>query len=76
MGRHLDRFLKMMGAASGVAPALVTVLAMVASMGGGSFKRRLDLGGLDSAGRQRKLGRLGLGQNPHREGVIYREKMI
>jgi hypothetical protein len=44
--------------------------------GGGSFKRRLDLGGLDSAGRQRKLGRLGLGQNPHREGVIYREKMI
>jgi hypothetical protein len=47
--------------------------------GGPSFKRRLDLGGLDSVGRQRKLGRLwwlGLGQSPHREGVIYRGQMI
>jgi hypothetical protein len=26
--------------------------------GGGSFQRRLDLGGLDSMGRQHKLGRL------------------
>jgi hypothetical protein len=40
--------------------------------GGLSFKRWLDSRGLDSAGRQRKLGRLGLGQNPHREAVIYR----
>jgi hypothetical protein len=36
--------------------------------GGPSFKRRLDSGGLDSVGRQRKLGwlwRLGLGRNLH-----------
>jgi hypothetical protein len=43
--------------------------------GGPSFKRRLDSGGFDSAGRQRKLGRLwwlGLGRNLHWEHAIYR----
>jgi hypothetical protein len=44
---------------------------------GPSFKRRLDSGGLDSAGRQRMLGllwRLGLGRNSHWEHAIYRGK--
>jgi hypothetical protein len=40
MGRQLGRFLKTMGAAFGVAPALVMVPVTVASTrGGGSFKR-------------------------------------
>jgi hypothetical protein len=45
--------------------------------GGPSFKRQLDSGGLDSAGRRHKLGRLwrlGLGQNSHWEHAIYRGK--
>jgi hypothetical protein len=40
-GRRLGRFLKTMGVASGVAPALAMVTMMVASRGA-SFKRQID----------------------------------
>jgi hypothetical protein len=53
MGRQLGQFLKTMGAASGVAPA------MVASTGGASFKRRFDSGDLDSVGDSASSGGYG-----------------
>jgi hypothetical protein len=70
MGRQLSQFLKTMGAASGVAPAPVTVPAMT----GGSFQRRLNSGGLDSTGQHRKLGqlwRLGFGWQRHWVKVLF-----
>jgi hypothetical protein len=70
MGRQLSQFLKTMGAASGVAPASVTVPAMT----GGSFQWRLNSGGLDSTGQQRKLGQLwqlGFGWQRHWVKVLF-----